>query len=97
MAFPCPCCGFLTYEEEPDGTFDICPVCFWEDDPVQNRDPCFAEGANTVSLNQARENFRLHGAIELRFVRCMRKPLLHEIPDGAPGDASLFEENPEKE
>lgn len=26
----CPCCGFLTLDER--GTFEICPVCFWEDD-----------------------------------------------------------------
>ena len=26
----CLCCGFRTLEER--GYFDICPVCFWEDD-----------------------------------------------------------------
>lgn len=28
--FACPCCGCLTLEER--GGYDICPVCFWEDD-----------------------------------------------------------------
>ena len=28
--FACPCCGFLTLDER--GGYDICPVCFWEDD-----------------------------------------------------------------
>ena len=27
----CLCCGYRTLEER--GAFDICPVCFWEDDP----------------------------------------------------------------
>lgn len=26
----CLCCGYLTIENRAD--FDICPVCFWEDD-----------------------------------------------------------------
>ena len=28
--FSCPCCGCFTLEER--GGYDICPVCFWEDD-----------------------------------------------------------------
>ena len=28
--FACPCCGCRTLNER--GAYDICPVCFWEDD-----------------------------------------------------------------
>lgn len=28
--FVCPCCGCRTLDER--GVYDICPVCFWEDD-----------------------------------------------------------------
>lgn len=28
--FACPCCGCLTLDERC--AYDICPVCFWEDD-----------------------------------------------------------------
>jgi len=77
--FPCPCCGYLTIGEEPPGTFEICPVCFWEDDNVQFEDPNYAGGANSVSLNQARENFRLFGAVSKEFVNQVRKPLPQEI------------------
>jgi rubredoxin len=37
--YACSCCGYLTLDEQPPGTFDICPVCWWEDDPVQFDDP----------------------------------------------------------
>lgn len=28
--YECPCCGFLTFENKPDGNYDICPGCFWK-------------------------------------------------------------------
>ncbi len=28
--YACLCCGYLTLDER--GEYDICPVCFWEDD-----------------------------------------------------------------
>jgi len=70
----------LTLDEPPDGTFDICAVCFWEDDDVQLRDPEFAGGANLVSLREARENFIAFGASERRFVRNVRAPKPDERP-----------------
>ncbi len=59
--YKCVCCGNYTLGSEPPGTFDICPVCFWEDDPVQYDDPDYAGGANGISLNQARVNFAKNG------------------------------------
>jgi hypothetical protein len=49
---PCQCCGEPTISE-PDG-YEICDVCGWEDDYVQNRDPDYAGGANQMSLKEAR-------------------------------------------
>ena len=49
--FRCPCCGCLTLDEEPPGTFEICPVCWWEDDNVQFDDPSYRGGANTRQLD----------------------------------------------
>lgn len=57
MKYKCPCCGELTYETMPGGTYEICPVCKWEDDPVQFKDPDYAGGANECSLNQAIKNW----------------------------------------
>lgn len=78
--FPCPCCGFLTFYEEPSGTFEICPVCYWEDDNMQLENPDYSGGANSLSLNQCRENFSKFGAVEKRLLRFVRPPLPEEIP-----------------
>lgn len=78
--YPCPCCGFLTLGETPPGTFEICPVCFWEDDNVQAKSPTFEGGANDVSLAQARSNFAKFGAISRDALKHVRKPLADEIP-----------------
>lgn len=31
----CLSCGYKTLDEEPPGTYDICEICFWEDDGYQ--------------------------------------------------------------
>ena len=40
--FTCPCCGYKTFNEKPNGTYEICEVCFWEDDPLQLENPDLA-------------------------------------------------------
>ena len=59
--YKCPCCGYKTLDEEPPETFDTCPVCSWEDDRVQYYDNDYKGGANRVSLNEAKENFKKYG------------------------------------
>jgi anaerobic ribonucleoside-triphosphate reductase len=29
--WPCPCCGYQVFTGPP-GSYEICPVCGWEDD-----------------------------------------------------------------
>ncbi len=79
IGFKCPCCSNFTLGEEPPGTFEICPVCRWEDDNVQFNDPCFEGGANKVSLKQARENFLKFGASSIEHIKKVRKPEPDEI------------------
>jgi hypothetical protein len=54
--FACPCCEQYTYTEP--GGWEICDICGWEDDPVQEKHPGLAGGANEPSLFQARKNYR---------------------------------------
>lgn len=77
--YRCPCCGFYTLNDKADNTFQICPVCYWEDDGVQFQEPNYQGGANGVSLIQAKENFKSFGAIEERFKNYVRPPLEQEI------------------
>ncbi len=55
--YPCPCCGHRVLGETP-GSYEICPVCFWEDDGVQFRWPAMSGGANKVSLIEAQRNYQ---------------------------------------
>ncbi|UOQ88582.1 hypothetical protein MUN74_15100 [Agromyces endophyticus] len=70
-AYPCPCCGHLTLSERP-GSYEICAVCFWEDDAVQLRWPEYRGGANRPCLIDSQRAYAEHGAIEDRFVGLVR-------------------------
>lgn len=78
--YPCPCCGFLTRSESDYGTYEICPVCSWEDDDVQFNDPSYKGGANKESLIEARENYKKFGASSKKNINEVRAPLPDEIP-----------------
>ena len=73
--YKCPCCGYYTLSEEPQGTYDICDVCYWGDDDIQNDDPDFEGGFNDMSLNQARESYLKIGAKSIEHITHVRKPL----------------------
>jgi hypothetical protein len=47
---PCPSCGFYTKGEFYFGSYNICPICDWEDDGVQLANPGSGGGANRNSL-----------------------------------------------
>jgi hypothetical protein len=85
--FACPCCGFLTLPAQSPGSWEICPVCLWQDDPMGFERPGKPHGPNPISLYQARKNFLVFGACEDRMLRHVRSPLPHERPPrtgGAP-------------
>lgn len=79
--YPCPCCGYLTLPQEPPGTYELCPVCWWEDDGVQFKDPDRRGGANSPSLSEARENFRKFGASDRDLADQVRAPCPGEHAD----------------
>ena len=72
--YKCICCGYYTFEENVIMNHDICDVCFWENDGIQNFDPNFRGGANQMSLNEARENFKRFGAKGEKYLDSVRKP-----------------------
>lgn len=56
----CPVCG--KYEFEERYVFDVCSVCGWEDDGVQEQH-IDMKGANPISLRIARSNYKKYGKI----------------------------------
>jgi hypothetical protein len=85
--YPCPVCGYLVFDQPP-GSFDICPICFWEDDIVQLGFPLLAGGANRVSLYQAQQNFVRVAACEARLKQHVRQVIHSDErdPDWRPFD-----------
>lgn len=53
--YHCPCCGALSIDEER--AWDICELCWWEDDALQFDNPDLAGGANDLSLKDWRDKF----------------------------------------
>lgn len=80
MKNACPCCGNLTINDVPPGTYEVCPVCGWEDDEVQFLDPNFSGGANRVSLETARANYQEFGAVDRESKLAVRSPRDGEHP-----------------
>ena len=58
----CPCCGYKTLSER--GEFEICAVCFWEDDGQDDDDADEVHGGpnGDLSLTQGRANYVKFGA-----------------------------------
>jgi hypothetical protein len=78
--YACPCCRYLTLEQR--GYFEICPVCFWEDDGQDDHDADESRGGPNrgLSLTEARQNFATYGASDRRSLPHVRAPHPHEHP-----------------
>ena len=74
----CDCCGFNTMSADI-GEYDICPVCFWQDDGSGFLDVDEPSSANMgITLGRARENYRMFGAFHRSHVDNVRPPKDHE-------------------
>jgi hypothetical protein len=78
--FPCSCCGLWTLSDPSTASYEICPVCYWESDPVQNEDATYAGGANSISLHQARRSFVESGACSREYLEAVRPPVVGDFP-----------------
>ena len=76
--YRCPCCAQLTLCGRAG--YEICPVCFWEDDGQDSHDADEVRGGpnGSLSLTQARKNFREFGASDLKSLQHVRKPRAEE-------------------
>lgn len=65
---PCPCCGYLTLDNPAPGTYQICPVCFWED-----TNNFFEWVTNNISLYWAQQKFMEIGACQEEWTSYVRR------------------------
>ena len=69
----CPCCGYATLETR--GQFEICPICFWEDDGQDDVDAHEEKGGpNRHSLLEGRKSFLLTGVAHPEDHAAVRAP-----------------------
>ncbi len=78
ILYRCPCCNYRTLDER--GGYDICPVCFWEDDGQDDSDADTVRGGPNgyLSLSEARKNFNEIGASHPKRLPHVRKPTPEE-------------------
>ena len=79
----CPCCGCFTIDSDDEIVVEICEVCLWQYDEVAHRNPEKAIGANKISLNDARNNYKQFGVSKEEYIgkNINRKPSNDEIGD----------------
>ncbi len=79
MAYPCPCCGRATLAFQ--AAFELCDVCFWEDDGQDNHnaDEILGGPNANLSLTLARVNFIRCGLFDPKRIdlRPMQEPKEH--------------------
>ena len=76
--FACPCCGYATLEDIAG--YDICRICFWEDDGQDDPEENINRGGpNKISLQKGRENFLLYGVSDLKDQKYVSKPASEDI------------------
>lgn len=76
--YRCPCCRNYTYTQIPE-KYDICPVCYWEIDILQENDETYTGGANRSSLLESKKNYELYGACEKEYISLVRQVNQEEL------------------
>ncbi len=69
----CPCCGYNTIEER--GSYNICKLCWWEDDGQDNKNAEVVLGGPNygISLAMGRYNYLIHGLYDPNRTDLMEK------------------------
>ena len=76
--YRCPCCHYRTLRGR--GGYEICHVCFWEDDGQDDHDADKVYGGpnRDVSLIEARQNYQRLGVADPRDLGKVRPPTAEE-------------------
>ena len=65
MKFTCQCCGYKSLSQQ--NNYEICKICFWEDDPSQSKFAKMSGGANNLSLIDAQQNYIKYKVSDSRY------------------------------
>ena len=78
----CPCCQHFTLGER--NVYEICPVCFWEDDGQDENNADIVRGGpnGDLSLTAGRANYLSFGASRLQDLPHVRPPTAKEFNTG---------------
>jgi hypothetical protein len=63
----CPCCDYFTLGKRSE--YEICQICFWEDDGIDINNINIHSGPNHITLKQGRLNFAKYGACDSTMVK----------------------------
>ena len=72
VLYTCPCCGYNTLSRRSE--YDICLVCFWEDDG--DRDNTAYSAVNKMTLGEAKNNFSNFGSTSEQALKFLDKDRL---------------------
>lgn len=77
----CPCCGYITIPNKGDALAYICPVCFWEIDLFIKSDNELSDLNHSLTLIQAKKNYKKFGAVTSYLKQYCREPIATEYPE----------------
>lgn len=80
--YTCPCCGYFSFNHPP-GSYDICPICLWEDDEVQLRQEWWDQGGANPPLRLCQANYVKFGVCKPQLASCVRPPTAEDERDTA--------------
>jgi hypothetical protein len=67
--FACNCCHYKTLRVKSE--YFICPVCFWEDDGI-NQDDAYSV-PNDMKLGEARKQFSLNKSCDVKYLQYLNE------------------------
>ncbi|WP_437225940.1 CPCC family cysteine-rich protein [Planctomicrobium sp. SH661] len=79
MKYTCPICGHKTLDARCD--WDVCPICFWEDDVLENKGDRTSSANQGLRISEAQANYMVFESCSKDHERSVRSPLPHEELD----------------
>jgi len=79
MRYSCLICGYKTLDSYCD--WDICPICFWEDDVLHHGGDKTSPANSGLKVSQAQANFMMFRCCSTEHQRFVRGPLPTEEHD----------------